>query len=294
MIFLRFSVLLAAVCVSVPTFAADPAPDAVARLGSTDISASALQSLVRSLDPATRKQAINDPTVMARLVRGELARIAVVKQAEAAKWDKRPDVIDEIRRVRDEAVAASFLKSVSAPPADYPSEAEIKSAYELNRDALMAPRQYRLSQIFVASPAGNDAPAKQKADDIARKARVKGTDFDALAKASSDAGTGEQVGDLGWAEEPQILPEIRTQLAGMALGEVSDPIRTKSGWHIIRLTDTKPAAPRALSDVHDALVAALRQRKAQENEQAYVAALLAKTPISVNEARFRQLLQNTQ
>ena len=62
-----------------------------------------------------------------------------------------------------------------------------------------------------------------------------------LAKTASDAGPGERAGDLGWAAESDIVPEIRTQVAGMTQGEISDPIRVQSGWHIIRLDDTRPA-----------------------------------------------------
>jgi len=302
-IFLRFSSFLAILSVALPALAAnpapaDPAPDVVARMGTTDITAQTLRNFVRTLDPAVRKQALADPDMMARLVRAELARMAVLKEAQAQKWEQRPDVAQEIQRVRDEAITASFLKSVSAPPADYPSEAEIKSAYDLNRDALMAPRQYRLSQIFVAIPAGGDpkaeAAAKQKADDLARKARAQGTNFETVAKAGSDAKPGEQAGDLGWADETQIVPEILKQVAGMAQGEVSDPIRAGSGWHIIRMNDTKPAAPRPLAEVHDALATALRQRKTQANEQTYLNGLLTKSPIAVNEIGLRKVFETAQ
>jgi peptidylprolyl isomerase len=303
-IFSRLLCLLAlAGFATIPAFAADPAADVVARVGTTDVTASALRNFVRTLDPAVRKQALADPAAMDRLLRGELTRMAVLKEAEAQKWDTRPEVVQEIRRVRDEAVIASFLKSLSTPPADYPSEADIKSAYDLNRDALMAPRQYRLSQIFVPIPAGGDAKAeaaaRQQADDLVRKARAQGaksgeTDFDALAKAASDAKSGERAGDLGWADETGIVPEIRAQIAGMAQGEISDPIRVRSGWHIIRLDDTRPAGPRPFAEVHDALAAALRQRKAEAGEQAYLGGLLAKTPITVNEAGIKKIFEDQQ
>lgn len=304
MIFSRILCLLALLgFAATPTLAADPAPanpgpDVVARVGTTDVTASALRNFVRTLDPAVRKQVLADPAAMDRLLRAELTRMAVLKEAEAQKWDKRPEVVQEIQRVRDEAVTASFLKSVSTPPADYPSEADIKSAYDLNRDALMAPRQFRLSQIFVAIPAGGDAKAeaaaRQQAADLAGKARMKGADFDALAKAGSAATPGERAGDLGWAAETDIVPEIRTQIAGMAQGEISDPIRVRSGWHIVRLDDTRPAGPRPLAEVHDALAAALRQRKAAADEQAYLTGLLAKTPIAVNEAGIKKIFENQQ
>jgi peptidylprolyl isomerase len=298
----RLLSVLATVLVAISALAADPArpaPDVVARLGTTDITAPMVRTFIRTLDPAVRKQAQSDPALMARLVRAELARMAVLKEAEARKWDQRPEVVMQIQRVRDEAITSSYLMSVSAPPAAYPSEAEIQSAYDLNRDALMAPRQYRLSQIFVMLPAGGDAKAEEatrhKADDLARGMKAKGADFDALVKANSDmkAGT-EQGGDLGWASEAEIVPEIRGQIAGMAQGEISDPIRTASGWHIIRMDDTRPAAPRPLAEVRDQLAAALRQRKTQANEQTYLNGLLAKSPVAVDEIGLKKIFENAQ
>jgi parvulin-like peptidyl-prolyl isomerase len=295
----RLLLSLAAVLIAVSALAADPAPDVVARLGTTDVTAAMLRNFVRTLDPAVRKRAESDPALMAQLVRAELARMAVLKAAQAQKWDQRPEVIQQIQRVRDEAITSSYLMSVSAPSADYPSEADIQSAYDLNRDALMAPRQYRLSQIFVALPAGGDAQAevaaRQKADDMARKAKATGANFEALAKTNSVVKNGaEQGGDFGWASEAEIVPEIRSQIAGLAQGEVSDPIRTASGWHIIRLEDTRPAAPRPLAEVRDQLAAALRQRKMQANEQAYLSGLLAKSPVSVNEIGLKKIFENGQ
>ena len=74
----------------------------------------------------------------------------------------------------------------------------------------------------------------------------------------------------------------------------SDPIRAGSGWHIIRMDDTRPAAPRPLAEVHDQLAAALRQRKAQANEQTYLNGLLAKNPIAVNEIGIKKIFENDQ
>jgi peptidylprolyl isomerase len=99
---------------------------------------------------------------------------------------------------------------------------------------------------------------------------------------------------MGWAPENQIVPEIRAKIASMTNGEISDPIRTSDGWHIIRMVDTKPAAPRPLAEVKDQLAALLRQRKAQETEQAYLAGLMEKTPVTVNEFALRKIFETVQ
>lgn len=278
--------------------ASEPGADVVARLGTTDITVAQIQDFVRTLDPATRKQALADVQLLNRLVRLEIARMAVLRESKAKNWDQRPEVVAQIARARDQVIVSTYLASVDTPPADFPSDAEIQSAYDLNRDNFMVPRQYDLQQIFIAIPAGGDKKtedaAQKKAEDLARKAKAKNANFADLARLNSEhKPSADKGGDLGWAPEPQIAPEIRSQITGMSKGDVSDPIRTEAGWHIVRMVDTKPAAPRPLAEVRDTVIAALRQRKTQENEQAYLAGLLDKNPVSVNEIGLRKIFETT-
>jgi parvulin-like peptidyl-prolyl isomerase len=276
--------------------AAEGGTDIVARLGPTQYSAAALGDFVRSLDKNVRKRALADPQLMNRLVGLELARIALLGEAKAKQWERRPEVVRQIEKARDQAILATYLTSVAVLPKDYPSEAEIKSAYDLNRDGFMAPRQYRLEQIFVALPAGSDkkaiAAARNKIEDLARRAKAKNANFEDIARANSEhKPSAARGGDLGWADQNQIVPEIRDQVAGMSRGDISDPILSTTGWHIVRLVDTKAAAPRPLPEVRDALIATLRQRKMQEIQQAYIARMLEKNPVAVNEAGLRSLFE---
>lgn len=290
---------LAALLLLAPALAAEPGSEVVAKLGDTDVTVGQIQDFVRTLDPATRKQALADPETMIRLVRLELTRMVVLREAKAKNWEQRPDVVAAIQRARDQAVITSYLGTIDAPPADFPTDAEIQSAYNLNRDKFMVPRQYDLQQIYVALPPGADkkaeAAAEKRAADLARKAKAHYADFAALARANSDEKESAQKGgELGWMPENQITPEILRQVSGMSKGDVSDPIRTADGWHIIRLVDTKAAAPRPLADVRDALASALRQQKAEQNQQAYLAQLLQKIPVSVNEIALRKTFETAQ
>jgi peptidylprolyl isomerase len=252
-----------------------------------------LREFVRGLDPTVRKQALADPQVMNRLVRLEIARMAVLREAKAKKWEQRPEVEAQMERARRQIILTSYLASMTAIPKDYPADADVQAAYDANRDNFMAPRQYHLQQIFIASTRDADKKAQEaaqkKAQDVARKAKARGARFDDLAKENSDhRDSAARGGDIGWVPDPQLVPEIRTQVTGMAVGEVSDPVRTEGGWHIVRLVETKPAGPRPLAEVRETIVAALRQRKVQENEQAYLADLLSKNPVAVNEIGLRK------
>ncbi|HEX3487425.1 MAG TPA: peptidylprolyl isomerase [Micropepsaceae bacterium] len=277
--------------------AADSDPTVIARLGSTEFHAADLANFVRLLDPELRKKAIADPQTMNKLIGLELARIAVLNEARAKNWQLRPDVARQIERARDDVIVNSYLASVSTLPKDYPSAADIQTAYDLNRDNFMAPRQFRLAQIFFASPKGankkTEEAAKKKADDLARQAKAVNVKFEDVARARSEhKSSAAQGGDLGWAASEQIAPEIRKEIVGMAVGEISDPIRTAAGWHIVRLVATKPAAPRPLAEVKESLAVMLRQRKSKDSQQGYVTKLLEKNPVAVNEADLRKMFES--
>ena len=269
--------------------------DVVARLDGAEVKASDLKNALEALDPAVRRQAEQNPQLMAQLVRAAVGRMAVLAEARKQSWESKPQVSAQIEQAKRDVVIASYLQSIAAPPEAYPSEKEIAAAYDANRDRLMAPRQYHLAQIFVALPAGGDAAkaAENKAKDLARKAKDKKADFGALAAASSDdKASAARKGDFGWVPESQIVPEIRSVVQGLTENEVSDPIRTSAGWHIVQMLGTKPAAPRPLEEVRQSLIATLRQQKVAQNEQAYVTDLLAKQHMAINEIAADKLFQS--
>jgi peptidylprolyl isomerase len=75
----------------------------------------------------------------------------------------------------------------------------------------------------------------------------------------------------------------------MTKGEVSAPIRSASGWHVVRLIDRKPGGVRPLAEVRDQIVASMRLRKAQEAERSYVEGLLSKAAVTVNQSELQKL-----
>jgi parvulin-like peptidyl-prolyl isomerase len=274
------------------------ADDAViANLGAQPVKGSDVKDFLYGLNPQQREQAANDPKLILQLVRSAIGRKLVLEEAEKQAWDKKPDVATQIARARDEVVLTSFLRSVGLPAATYPSEGDIKTAYEANREHFMTPRQFHIAQIFVAEPpdAKKDAidALERKARDLAKKAKVKGADFAALARTNSDDPVSAQKGgDLGWLPESQILPEILTVVRPMGDKGVTDAIHAAGGWHILQVLGVKPAELRPLEQVHDQIVTLLRESKITQNDQAYVEKLLEDRHLTINEtaaeAWFRQ------
>ena len=291
--FVPLSVLLMLLSVAPAPAVTAQTSEAVAQMGSVRFTASDLKDYVGRMDDETRRQALADPKLMNQLIQAEIARRAVLNEAMAKNWQLKPDVAKQIDTARNAIVLKSYLAAVTELPRSYPSDADIKTAYDLNRDKFLVPRQYRLAQIFISSPPGdkNAAAAQKKANDLAAKAHAQGAHFDELARQNSQhKPSAAKGGDTGWLVENQLQPAIRTKIAGMMRGDVSEPIRGSQGWHIIRLIDTKPAALKPLAEVRPMIAASLRQQKQQGDELQYIARLLQKTPVSVNEAKLHAAL----
>jgi peptidylprolyl isomerase len=291
---LRF---VAAGLLSTSLACAAPDDTPVAREGNATLGTAEVKALLAKLEPAARKQATKDSHALAEFVRAELGRRAILEQAKKVHWDQRDDIAQKIARTRDEIIMATYLSSVAAPPAGFPGDAQVKSAYEANLSRFMAPRQFHLAQIYVARPPAGATPdqiaqARAKAEQLDQKAKAKGADFAQLAKANSeDKASLDHGGDLGWVREDQLVPEIAQTVKGLRDDEISDVIEAADGWHVIRELGTKPAGPRPLDEVKPSIVTALRQTETNRLAEAYVEKLLNDGHTAVNEIALQQLVE---
>ena len=126
------------------------------------------------------------------------------------------------------------------------TDQEVDRLLAREAQSLVPREQVRLSHILIALPddptPAQAAQAEKKANAVVAKLRA-GGDFAAVAAASSDGRTALQGGDLGWFEVAAV-PSLVTELAlTMAKGEISEPLRSPTGFNIIKLTDIKGGAP---------------------------------------------------
>jgi parvulin-like peptidyl-prolyl isomerase len=268
--------------------------DIVARVDVASVSAQEVRDLVDALGPRERAALKQNPGALSQEVRAMLARRLVLQEIAARKWDQQPEMVEQVARARDNTLVEHYLRSVSTPPANFPSEDVVQKVYDANRNAFLVPRQYHLTQVFVAAPRGADKVAEDQAkktvEDAARRLKAPGADFAAVA---NETGT-RNGGDLGWLSENDILPEIRARVVEQAKsnvrGTVSDPIRLDDGWHIVKLIDTREPAMRTLADVRDALVQRIRNERAAALRRSYLTDLLKQHPPEINEMALSGLL----
>lgn len=174
-----------------------------------------------------------------------------------------------------EAVSIEFVEVNAATlPAPAPADdATLRQRYEQEKNRFVEAEQRLASHILVRVEEGADAAAQKAAQDkatrLAEQAKAAGADFAALARANSDD-TGSQAtgGDLGWVSKGMMVGPFEEALFAMKAGEISGPVKSDFGWHVIQLREVKTGAQETFEQAREALAAeqaeADRERVASE------------------------------
>jgi len=140
--------------------------------------------------------------------------------------------------------------AANAAVADAVDEAKVKAAYDAQVAAFQPAPEFSAAHILV------DSEDKAKA----LKAEIDGgKDFAEVAKANSSDGSAANGGDLGWFGMGQMVPEFETAVVALAPGEVSAPVKSQFGWHLIKLNDKRETAPPPLDQARPEIENQLRQ-----------------------------------
>ncbi len=270
------------------------AAETVGKMGEVELPTSEVKSLLDSITASGEATAPLGPEALDQFVRALLIQRFVLQEATAAKHDQKPQVINELRRTRDAALAESYLREQCMPAEGYPSQEELATAYTENKAAFKVPKSWLLAQIYIADPKdGDSAEAKKRLDAVLKQLEAPGADFATIARVSSDDRTSSaQGGELGWLQENLIQPPIREALPSLKLNQLSKPIRMEDGWHVIKFLDAREETTPTLDQVAPQLKARLRALKAQQNREKYIAGLIEKIPPAINGIELQKLQTN--
>ncbi|WP_428546395.1 peptidylprolyl isomerase [Profundibacter sp.] len=131
----------------------------------------------------------------------------------------------------------------------------IQAAYD-ERYANMEPEtEYNASHILVETE--DEAKAIKKQLD-------EGADFAELAKEKSTGPSGPNGGSLGWFGKGMMVKPFEDAVVTMKAGEISDPVKTQFGWHVLKLNETRLKDAPALEDVKDELEAEIQQKLVEQ------------------------------
>ncbi len=164
------------------------------------------------------------------------------------------------------------------------TESELQEAYEKQQDRFSIAGELTVSHIlFLVSEQASDeevAQARQKADAIWQQLRS-GGDFAQLARAHSEGPSAENDGLLGTFRTGELVPGIEAAATALQPGEISEPVRTQIGWHIVRLESAKSGGYQPLEAVREELTVELKRTKFERNYAEWLESLRQQSYIKI-------------
>ena len=148
------------------------------------------------------------------------------------------------------------------------NEEALEQYFEDHRTEFVAAEERAMRHILIAlSPGASEEEvqaARDRADDLHAQVRA-GGDFAALAKENSDdPGSAGNGGDLGWVERGLMVPPFEQAAFALKKDEVSEPVRTDFGFHVIQVTGIRGGSDAGFAELRDQVEAAYRRVEAED------------------------------
>ena len=263
-------------------------PDPAARVNGKAISARQVKEALpprlvadisagRAPSPAVLRQAA--ATALAQLVDQELLRSASQRDGflpDAAEGERRVAAVESragaagfraglagqgltreefVQRLASQAAVQRWMEQRVLRQIKV-TDAEVRARFAEEEGRLAAPRRMHAAQILIQIPPAPDAEqvdaARRRADEIVAALRA-GADFGATAAKHSACPSAPHGGELGILTEGETVPAFDAAAFALAPGEISEPVRTSHGFHIVKCIDRIPPRPATFEEVREVL-----------------------------------------
>jgi peptidyl-prolyl cis-trans isomerase D len=155
----------------------------------------------------------------------------------------------------------AYLKEAEVSPQ------EIQEYYDMNIEQYRRPARVRVRHILIAvhPEAGPDVvqKASRKAEKVRAEAR-RGMDFAALARQYSDDPSASEGGDLGYFSRGEMEPALEKAVFSLGKGDISPVVRTRHGFHVVKVEDVQGAKTKRLDDVKEEIFSHVMKEKAKD------------------------------
>lgn len=198
--------------------------------------------------------------------------------AEGLTMPKYRDILRK-RILRDQLLRAKVGPKVKV------TEEDLKAAYNQYARAEGEDSEVHARHILVSvDPKATEeqvAAARKKAEGIAQEARREGMDFASLARARSEGPSAADGGDLGWFKRGVMVAAFEKVAFNLKEGEVSEPVRTNFGWHVLKVEERRSVAAAPYEEMRPKLESKLVEQKTEKFLEQYVQELRQKASVDV-------------
>lgn len=161
--------------------------------------------------------------------------------AREAKIDEDPIVQEQLRAIEEQVLQQGYLRKQIEPEL---TAEKLQARYDAQYKGQSGPEEVRARHILLET--------EEKAREVLADIRG-GADFAEAAKTHSTGPSGPRGGDLGFFQAGQMVPEFSDAAFAMQAGDVSEPVQTQFGWHLIKVEERRAAPAPAFEEVADEL-----------------------------------------
>jgi len=156
------------------------------------------------------------------------------------------------------------------------SEEDLRNHYQQHLSEYASGQEIRVRHIFLAVPSGaasaDEARAREKAQKALSRVRA-GEDFAKVAREVSQGPSAAEGGDLGWLRKGVVQPEVEKAAFALENGQVSDLVRTRTGFQVLKVEERRGGQARPFDEVKDEIRDRLTNDQADAARTQYVAEL---------------------
>ncbi len=238
----------------------------IMKVGNDQIKKSEVEKVWRGIFPGSNPPKFDsfDEKIKDNVLRGVASEHIIDKEAEKSGIQNSSEVKDRVAEAKKQIVIQEFLKQKAKTLV---TDKELQEAYaERTKNP---EEEIHARHILVKT--------KEEANAIEKKLR-NGGNFEQIAKEESeDKSSGAAGGDLGWFTADKMVPEFSKAAFALKKGEVSAPVKTDFGWHIIKLEDRRKVTPPTFSEMKDHLAQELGNKAIGD----YINSLMKKARVTV-------------
>lgn len=253
---LRLAAAALAVSLAAPVHAQDePTADTVvATVNGQDVTLGQM-IMIRASLPDEYQQL--PPDVLWQGILDQIVQQEVLAQTDMATETRR--VRTALENERRSLLASEVIGQIAE---DAVTDEAVREAYEAQFAEAAQGTEYNASHILVET--------EEEAQAVAEKVRG-GADFATAARENSTGPSGPNGGSLGWFGPGMMVEPFQEAVEALEPGEISDPVQTQFGWHVIKLNETRDAEAPELEEVRAQIRTELQQQAVQEFIDARIA-----------------------
>ncbi len=259
------------------------------------LSLSDVQNILSMANENERKKILADEKVFNDFVKQEASNVSVLVAARANKIETNEQVQRLAQRSVDNIVREVYLNQLLASkiPAGYPSDEQVQENYEQNKDKFVVEERIHTWQIFLPISEGMSKKdielLKKRGESISNDLRKKKIDFASAAeKYSKHDASRLNGGYMGMIKISDLKPEFKALIASLKQGNVSKPIKTDEGIHILKFGGTVPKQEVTLLQVKPKIRKAMLQQLRAQLRQAVFKQASTTYPVDLNEKKMEE------